>query len=125
MTPGRRPFKATASRRRKVEEMAAKGMLQTEIAVLIGCCHTTLAKHFGDELARGRATCRRDLIACMWTAARRGRVGAVLWLEQRMSGGSAERRTAPLGKKAQAEAAARAVVEDSSWGDLLQPPRSN
>ena len=25
MTPGRRPFKATASRRRKVEEMAAKG----------------------------------------------------------------------------------------------------
>ena len=109
--------------------MAAKGMTRAEIAVLIGCCHPTLAKHFGDELARGYARCRLDLVGLMWTAARRGRVSAILWLEQRMTDG-AEGRTASLGKKAQAEAAARAVVEGSSWGDLLQPvpkmpPRSN
>ena len=53
MTAGRHPFKATASRRRKVEEMAAKGMTQPEIAALIGCCQPTLAKHFRNDLARG------------------------------------------------------------------------
>ena len=33
-------------------------MTQPEIAALIGCCHTTLAKYFSNELARGRAKCR-------------------------------------------------------------------
>ena len=75
--------------------MAAKGMTQAEIAALIGCCQPTLAKHFSNELARGRAKCWRDLITRKWTAAS---VGAILWLEQRMSGGdpgkrSADRRT--------------------------------
>ena len=40
----------------------------------------TLTKHFHDELDRGHAQCGQDLVACMWTAARRGKVGAVLWL---------------------------------------------
>jgi hypothetical protein len=122
MTTGRRPFKSSASRRRKVEEMAAKGMTRAEIAVLIGCCLPTLAKHFGDELSRGYARCRLDLVGLMWTAARRGQVGAIHWLEKRMTDG-ADGRTASLGKKAQAEVAARAVVEGLSWGDLLQPPK--
>ena len=111
--------------------MAAAGMSRAEITVLIGCSRSTLAKHFADELKRGHARCRQDLVACMWAAARRGRVGAIVWLEQRMSEG-AEGRTTPKGKKAQAKAAARAAVESSSWGDLLrlrpppkQPPKAN
>ena len=121
MTRGRPCFEATASRRRKVEKLATTGMSRTEIAILIGCSRSTLETHFGEELARGHARCRRDLLALMWTAARRGRVGAILWLEQRMNEG-AERRVAPLGKKAQAEAAAlTAGGGDSDWGDLLAP----
>ena len=117
MTTGRPPFKATATWRRKVEEMAAKGMSRVEIAVLIGCSRSTLTKHFADELKRGHARCRKELVACMWAAAKRGRVGAIVWLEQRMSGGaeiagrSASRR---LGKKARAELAALAAGGEGS-----------
>jgi hypothetical protein len=49
-------------------------MSQVEIADVIGVARVTLTKHFGHELARGRAACRRDLLTLMWTAARRGRV---------------------------------------------------
>ena len=124
MARGRPCFEATASQRRKVEKLATTGMSRPEIAILIGCCRSTLDAHFGEELARGHARCRRDLLALMWTAARRGRVGAILWLEQRMSE-DAERRVAPLGKKAQAEAAAlTAGGEGSDWGDDLLQPQS-
>ena len=99
--------------------MAATGMSRTEIAILIGCSRSTLETHFGEELTRGHAKCRRDLLALMWTAARRGQVGAILWLEQRLSEG-AERRAIPLGKKAQAGADAL-TAGGEGWGDLLEP----
>ena len=41
-----------------------------------------------DPLNLRNETCRRDLINCMWTAARRGRVSAIRRLEQRMTDGA-------------------------------------
>lgn len=89
----RPPFKPTPSQRRRFERMAAKGMSRSEIADVIGVGLLTVVKSFSDECKRGYTTCRRDLVACMWTAAKRGRVGAILWLEQCM-----REREEPAGK---------------------------
>ena len=83
-TGGRPPLKPTPSQRRRVERMAAKGMSRSEIADTIDVGMSTLVKYFSDECKRGYATCRRDLVVSMWTTARRGRVGAILWVEQRI-----------------------------------------
>ena len=120
-------FKATASRRRRVEEMAAKGMSQREISVLIGCSRPVLVKYFREELDRGHAKCKRDILALMWTAAERGKVSAMIWLERRMR--EAAGRSEPvLGKKAQAYLDAQSAGEGTAWGDLLKPqppPKAN
>ena len=81
MAIGRPRFETTAARRRKVEKMASTGMSRAEIAILIGCSRHTLARHFGEELARGDARYRRDL-GLRWG---RPPSGAILWLERRMS----------------------------------------
>jgi hypothetical protein len=100
--------------------MAARGMSQVEIADVIGVARVTLTKHFGHELARGRAACRRDLLTLMWTAARRGRVGAILWLEQRLRERD-EPTGKPLGKKAATQQAAEHAGRGTAWETLLQP----
>jgi transcriptional regulator with XRE-family HTH domain len=130
-TGGRPPFKPTPSQRRRVERMAAKGISRREIADVIGVSRATLDKYFGEECKRGHAICRRDLVACMWTAAKRGRVGAILWLEQRIR--EREEPTGkPLGKKAQAQLEAQNAGVGTEWETLLrpqsppkQPPRAN
>ncbi|MET0529627.1 MAG: helix-turn-helix transcriptional regulator [Microvirga sp.] len=119
-------FNATASRRCRVERLASKGMSQREIALLIGCSHVTLAKYFRDELDRGHAKCKRDIIALMRAAAEHGKVGAMIWLERRMR--EAEATAKPLGKKAQAYLDTQSAGENTAWGDLLRPqppPKAN
>ena len=130
-TGGRPPSKPTPSQRRRVEGMAAKGMSRRKIADAIGVGLSTLVKYFSAECKRGHAACRRDLVAGMWTAAKRGRVGAILWLEQRIRERE-EPAGKPLGKKAQAELAAQSAGRGTAWEALLhpqpppkRPPRSN
>lgn len=123
-TPGRPPFEPTTSQRRRVEKLAAKGMSQVEIAAVVGIAKKTLAKHFADELARGHGLCRRDLLTFMWAAAKRGRVSAILWLEDRTRD-AAEATSAPagkpLGRKAAALLAAQSTGQGTDWEGLLQP----
>ena len=130
-TIGRPPFKPTPSQRRRVEGMVAKGMSRSEIADVIGVGLSTLVKYFSDECKRGYATCRRDLVGCMWTVAKRGRFGAILWLEQRIRERE-EPAGKPLGKKAAAQLAAQSAGRGTAWEALLhpqpppkRPPRSN
>jgi hypothetical protein len=124
-TVGHPCFEATPYRRRKVERLAAKGMSQVEIALLIGCSRPVLAKYFSEELARGHARCRRNIIDFMWAAAGRGKVAAMIWLERRTrevadrSTGSGQER--PLGKKAQAKLDAQHAGKGTAWETLLQP----
>jgi hypothetical protein len=69
--------------------MAAKGMSRSEIADVIGVGLLTVVKSFSDECKRGYTTCRRDLVACMWTAAKRaGLVQSCGWSSARASGKS-------------------------------------
>jgi hypothetical protein len=82
--------------------------------VLIGCSDVTLAKYFRDELDRGHAKCKRDILALMWSAAERGKVGAMIWLERRMRE-AAGRQAKPLGKKAQAYLDAQNAGEGTAW----------
>ena len=51
----RKPFAVTEAMREKVRHFAGLGVLQDDIARIIGCAPKTLRKRFRDELDRGVA----------------------------------------------------------------------
>jgi DNA-binding CsgD family transcriptional regulator len=133
---GRPSFKPTAAHRRQVEECKSGGMSNEEIAMAIGITAPTLEKHFEDELAHGRARKRAEVLRLLYAAARKGNVSAQKQLHQITATQAAaaeweaaeapgRRAHAPtsakLGKKEQAELAARTAGQGSEWGDDLVP----
>lgn len=130
---GRPPFSPTAQNRRTVEEMKACGEPTELIARALRLDVDTLKRHFADELAQGHAERRREVVGLLFKTARKGNVTAIKKLEEmtRIAGADADAlgqpeapaRPAKLGKKAQAQAEAEAVVAGggADWGDDLQP----
>jgi hypothetical protein len=119
--------------RTDVELMVAVGMPHVDIARAVGCTVDTLSKHCGEELAIGHAKKRREVLAMLHKAAKGGNVSAQKKLEEmtRVAGAAAEfeqatataPKTEPLGKKAAAAEAARAVGgAGTEWGDDLSAP---
>lgn len=125
--PGRPPFKATPTMRRKVEELVSCGMKQEDIARAVGCSHPTLRQHFGCELAGGLAKKRAEVIGLLYRQAKKGNVTAQKKLEEmtRLAGAEAafnEPRQPALGKKEQAADAAKTAGAGTGWGDDLETP---
>jgi hypothetical protein len=130
---GRPSFKPTAAHRRQVEECKSGGMSNEEIAMAIGISTPTLEKHFEEELLHGRARKRAEVLRLLYAAARKGNVTAQkqLHLITATQAAAAEWEadgiakpppaTAKLGKKEQAELAARTAGHGSEWGDDLVP----
>jgi AcrR family transcriptional regulator len=128
---GRKPFRVTKALRSKVELLVCTGMSHEAIAHAIGCTPPTLYKHFGDELAHGRARKRAEIIAMLQRSARAGNVSAQKKLEEmsRLADAQAAFDQPPaakpekLGKKEAAAAAARNVgAGGGEWGDDLRVP---
>lgn len=131
---GRPAFKATATLRRRVQELVACGMSQDDVARAIGCTTPTLQKHFPEELQTGAAKKRAEAITLLWTSARKGNVAAQKKLEELTKVVAAEaafdgmpepapRKAPKLGKKEQAaEEAKGAGGAGTEWGDDLRPP---
>jgi hypothetical protein len=118
---GRPEFKATRAMRREVEQMVAVGMSEDDVARAIGCATPTLAKHFAEELATGRAKKRAEVIKLLFKTARKGNVSAQKKLEA-MTGAGAGAAAAPqakLGKKEEAELAALNPDTSSTMGELM------
>jgi hypothetical protein len=129
---GRPAFAPTARDRRAVEAMAAAGIGQAEIALVMNVAQPTLRRHFRRELTVGAIRAQVAITNALYReATRRSRpsVRAMeLWLRCRCGWREAtapetprERRPEPLGKKAQAALDAKTAHLDSSWEGLLDP----
>lgn len=132
---GRPAYKPTTTDRRRVEEMLSCGISEDEIATTFGCSRTTLRKHFGPALFRGRAKRRAEANQLLWRQARAGkgwaikevcRLTALASAEASMMADDSDQAAAgpKLGKKEIAQRAAElaATGEASEWGDDLRVP---
>jgi hypothetical protein len=127
-------FEPTKEDRRLVESMAAYGVVQDDIARVIGVSLATLRRHFREELATGaiRANVRvaNNLFRIACGNGREAVTAAIFWMKCRARWSTVhapedtEGATAPMGKKAAARAAAEDTLEngsDDDWGDDLNP----
>jgi hypothetical protein len=111
-------------------------MKQAEIATALGISEPTLRRYYGADLETGPAIKRAEVLDQLARAARAGNVTAQRDLLARIDQASLDRlghelRTAPaddkpkaepLGKKLQADLAARDVVaSDDDWASVLRP----
>lgn len=128
-TKGRPRFEVTAARRLKVEQLAACGMMQADIARAIGCHVDTLRDGFAEQLLTGRAKKRAEVLGQLFKSAKGGNVSAQKYLEQ-LTGAVADppppqhaavEKPEKLGKKEQAQIEAERPPEDgkSRWSGLL------
>lgn len=134
---GRPAFKPTAAQKRQVSIAAAGGMRHDDIAIAIGICRDTLAKHFELELSAGAAARRMEVLGALYLAAKKGSSSAAkaFLAADPMLGvpplpatapATAKAETAPapvavakLGKKDQAQADAQTAAEGTDWEALL------
>lgn len=118
---GRPAFNPTPAMRRKVATAAAGGMAHEEIAVALGICRNTLAKHFENELSTGAHQKRMDVLDAMARAALKGNVSAAkafLAATPMLAAPPAEPEK-PVGKKEQANRDATTAAAGTEWDDLI------
>jgi transcriptional regulator with XRE-family HTH domain len=132
---GRPSFKKTFENQQFVALRAAAGWTQEAIAADMGIDPKTLRKNFSRELEHGATIIEGQNLDVLSQKARQGNVSAVKALGERIEQGQRRRAgrqlrkdqedgaSQPVGKKAQAAAAAQAAVEDGGefWGDDLKP----
>lgn len=127
---GRKAFNVTAALRRDVALMKADGWSDDRIAAQIEISRTTLLKHFPKELEFGADKVRREQLANLAKASRKGNVAAANTLLKRVDATPVGRgRVDPdqpdekpekLGKKAEATLAAETAHEGTEWGHLVR-----
>lgn len=116
---GRPEFQPTAAQRKRVAILAAGGMAHEQIAAALRISRTTLLKHFDEELTKGAADRKAEVLDALFRAAKKGNVAAQKAFLQRAEGIAPTGKSAALGKKAQAEAAAQ---EAAAPGGKYAPP---
>lgn len=127
-----KPFRPNAAQRRKVETLAADGLGEREIALVLGIARGTLRRHFARQLELGRLRVRAETLEALRAAAKAGSAAAIRILLQRLDLAEAADRVAAeparsdarqrLGKKEAAQRAAETAGEGTDWGDDLMPP---
>lgn len=127
-------FKVTAAMRRDVELMKADGFSDDRIARQLRCTRPTLLKHFAEELEFGADRVRREQLANLRRASKKGNVAAAKALLNRADlvpppGAPAPSPTpekaddakgVKLGKKEAANLEAQTAEEGTSWQGLLK-----
>jgi hypothetical protein len=136
---GRPPFNPTAKHRDRVILLAAGGIPQPAIAVVLGCCERTLRNCFKVELETGRGVMRARVLEQLAAAARQGNVSAMKTLaaafdrgehQEQIAGETAAARRERaeafirerLSKRQLEQRDALTAGQDSEWGDDLLPP---
>lgn len=113
--------------------MIATGSALDDVARALGITPPTLAKHFAEEIANGRAKKRAEVLQAMMTAARKGNATAQAKLleafdradladiEKSIGAAPDDRSKAepPVGKKLEAKRAAQRELATGEWGELL------
>jgi hypothetical protein len=81
---GRRAHKPDPAQRRQVEAMAAYGIPEIDIAMVLGVDPKTLRKHYRDELDMGETKANAQVAGFLFNSARSGNVTAqIFWLKTR------------------------------------------
>jgi hypothetical protein len=81
---GRRAHKPDPSQRRQVEAMAAYGVLENDVAAIVGIDPKTLRKHYRTELDFGGAKANAQVAGFLFNSAKNGNVAAqIFWLKTR------------------------------------------
>lgn len=127
---GRTEYKPTDVQRKRVQDLAACGATQLDIALDLGISNNTLRKHFADDLRKGEFRANTNVAGVMYSMAVDKKHKKVFdagkfWLTHRAGWsppGSGGRSDKPAGKKEQQAEAAKTAGQDSGWGDLLQTP---
>ena len=136
---GRPAFKPAAAQRRQVSIAAAGGMRHDDIAIAIGVCRETLAKHFELELSAGAAARRMEVLNSLYLAAKKGSSSAAKAFlaadpllgvpppaatqpDKAPAIGSAPSPATKMGKKEQAQADAETATDNTEWASLLGRP---
>ena len=123
---GRPSFAKTLENQDFVAVRAANGWSHKRIAESLGCDDDTLRKHFSGELNEGRIMVEGVILDVLMHKIREGHVPSIRMMFDRLkvtapAAPRAEKATdkkdeAPLGKKAEREAAANLAPAD--WGDI-------
>lgn len=123
---GRPAYKPTAAARRGVSIAAGGGMRHEDIAIALGISRDTLAKYFEAELSVGANLRRMEVMQALHAAAKRGSSSAAkayLALDPQLAAppivAPAAERAEKLGKKAEANEAARVAQVGTDWDHLL------
>jgi hypothetical protein len=113
---GRPAYAPSPQDRETVEQMRFCGESESVIATVLTITIPTLRKHFREELDKGAANRRREVIGLLFETARKGNVSAQKKLEEmgRIAGAAAsvkarEPKAPTLGKKEVQTLAAKAV----------------
>lgn len=120
---GRPKFAPTVAQRAQVKAMAAYGIPQTDIGLVIGCDPKTLRLHFQTELETGLAEANAKVAQSLFQRATGG-VGkeavtaCIFWLKCR-AGWRDQPVELSVGKKEQAQAAADTAGVGTGWGNDL------
>src|ERR1043165_9676919 len=104
---GRRAHKPHLGSRRQVEAMAAYGIPEIDIAMVVGVDPKTLRKHYRAELDMGETKANAQVAGFLFNAAKSGNVTAqIFWLKTR-----ARWREAPMELRHSGSIARRPVEE--------------
>jgi hypothetical protein len=117
-------YRPTDQDRREVETMAGLGLMQKQIAAIKGISEPTLLRYFARELTLGNARAVLRVSQSLYTLATRQNASAAACIFfLKTHGGEAwrEKAAAPsIGKKEEAEIAARDAEAGTGWAGLLQ-----
>ncbi len=111
--------KVTKIRKHKVMLLAARGVRQEAIAVLMKIDPVTLRKYYGHELEVGKETIREEITDLMYKAARKGNVSAMKSLYDKTHPEEAHKQYE--GKKERQAEAAKVAGMGTEWeADLMR-----
>lgn len=83
MKPGRPPYVPSEESRHLVVVMVAGGIQQKEIAAALKIDHTTLCKHYRDELDQGMVRANTQVVANLYRQTKDNVRAAEFWLTNR------------------------------------------
>jgi predicted transcriptional regulator len=87
---GRPPKTPTAAQIRQVEEMAARGLTQSDMAAILGMSSPTFRKYlpgfFATAIAKGQAVGKNTAGAALLRQVRKGNISAIIWFEKTRHG---------------------------------------
>ena len=121
---GRPSFKPTGTQRQMVEAMAACGIKESDIAVVVGITPKTLRRHFRSELDTGHIKATAKVAGNLFRIAtgngREAVTAAIFWLKTRAGWREPVReREYPMGQKEAAYHAAMTAHIGTSWEKLV------